>query len=78
MNYKEVIVNRLLDKYEKSKHLLYPGESNRRIMLRVDKGDLPEYDYETAEIRDRFNNAARELEQKKLLIIEWVSSLPVI
>ena len=33
---KEIIINRLLDKYESSKHLYEPGVSNRRVMLRTD------------------------------------------
>lgn len=38
-----VILNRLLDKYENSKHLSEPGTSTRRVMLRVGKKELPEY-----------------------------------
>ena len=32
-----LILNRLLDKYENSKHLTQPGASTRRVMLRIDK-----------------------------------------
>lgn len=73
-----LILQRLLDKYEKSKHLRQPGVSNRRVMLRTDQGDLPEYRYETAEIRDRFNLAAKRLEQDGLIQIEYVQGRPVI
>lgn len=59
---RNIILTRLLDKYEKSKHLLEPGSSNRRVMLRIDKKDLPEYKHETASVRDAFNQAAQELE----------------
>jgi len=38
-----IILTRLLDKYEKSKHLLEPGSSNRRVMLRIHKEELPGY-----------------------------------
>ena len=37
-----IILNRLLDKYENSKHLLAPGASTRRVMLKVEKKDIPE------------------------------------
>ena len=34
----QVILNRLLDKFENSKHLSEPNVSRRRVMLRIDKG----------------------------------------
>ena len=73
-----MILTRLLDKYENSRHLVEPGASNRRVMLRVDRGELPEYRYETAEIRDRFNLCARELTKEKLVELEWVPGRPVL
>lgn len=73
-----IILNHLLDKYEKSKHLLEPGRSNRRVMLRIEKKELPEYKHETANIRDAFNRAARELEQEQLISIEWLKDRPVL
>lgn len=68
----KIILSRLLDKYEKSKHLLEPGVSTRRVMLRVDKKDLPEYKYEDAETRDSYNRAAQTLEEAGLITAEWV------
>ena len=44
----QVILNRLLDKFENSKHLSEPNTSRRRVMLRIDKRELPEYQYEDA------------------------------
>ena len=77
---KEIIINRLLDKYESSKHLYEPGVSNRRVMLRTDprKKEFPEYDYENASIRDAFNEAAKELELQHLLVIQWLKGRPVL
>ncbi len=69
----DVILSRLLDKFENSKHLSDPGSSNRRVMLRVDKKELPEYQRENAAIRDRFNRAAMELEREGLIHLEWIS-----
>lgn len=66
-----VILNRLLEKYENSKHLLEPNVSKRRVMLRIDKKELPEYLYEDALIRDAYNIAATELEQKGFVQLEW-------
>ena len=40
MSERNIILNRLLDKYENSKHLSEPGTSLRRVMLRVVKKEL--------------------------------------
>lgn len=74
---RDVILSRLLDKFENSKHLTEPGVSNRRVMLRIDRNDLPEYQREKADIRDRFNLAAKELERDDLIRLEWVPGQPV-
>lgn len=67
-----IILGRLLDKYENSIHLLQPGKSNKRVMLRIDRQALPEYRYEDAEVRDRYNLAARELASQGILSVEWL------
>ena len=67
-----VILSRLLDKYESSKHLLQPGVSLRRVMLRIDRKVLPEYKYdEGSVIRDAYNSAAISLEKDGLVSVEW-------
>ncbi len=63
MTEQRMILNRLLDKYENSRHLSEPGASTRRVMLRVEKKELPGYLYEDAAIRDSYNEAALELEK---------------
>ena len=52
---KAIILNRLLDKYESSKHLMEHGVSNRRVMLRIASGkkEFPEYDYQDASPMNR-------------------------
>ncbi len=78
MSERSIILNRLLDKYENSKHLSEPGTSLRRIMLRVVKKEFPEYDYEDAAIRDAYNAAALELESQQLVHLEWVKGRPLL
>ena len=69
---RRVILSRLLNKYESSKHLLLPGASSHRVMLRVDHKELPEYKYdEGAVIRDAYNNAAKSLEKDGIVSVEW-------
>ena len=74
----QVILNRLLDKFENSKHLSEPNVSRRRVMLRIDKRELPEYQYEDAVVRDAYNIAARELEQQALVRLEWARKQSVL
>ena len=78
MTEQRIILNRLLDKYENSKHLSEPGESIRRVMLRVGKKELPEYIYEDAAIRDAYNEAAAELEKQHLVQLEWIKGRPIL
>ena len=73
-----IILSRLLDKYENSKHLFEPGVSTRRVMLRIEKKELPEYEYQEASVRDAFNQAAQELEKDHLVALEWVTERPVL
>ena len=75
---RSIILSRLLDKYENSKHLFEPGVSTRRVMLRIEKKELPEYDYQEASIRDAFNQAAQELEREHLVTLEWITERPVL
>ena len=74
----KLILERLLDKYEQSVHLYHPDVSTRRVMLRVDKKEFPEYDYENASVRDEWNAAARELELQGLVSLEWIKERPVL
>lgn len=78
MTEQSIILNRLLDKFENSKHLSEPGTSHRRVMLRVDKNELPEYSYEDATIRDVYNEAACILEAKQLVQLEWIKGCPLL
>ena len=78
MTERSVILNRLLDKYENSKHLSEPGTSTRRVMLRVEKKEMPGYIYEDAAIRDSYNEAASELEKQHLVQLEWLKGRPVL
>ena len=77
---RSVILNHLIDKYESSKHLIEPGSSNRRVMIRTDKkkSEFPEYDFETAAVRDAFNSAADTLEREGLISVEWLPGRKVI
>lgn len=74
----QVLLSRLLDKYEKSKHLTQPGISSRRVMLRIEKREFPEYTYEDAQVRDAWNDAVKDLEAQSLVSAQWVHGRPVL
>ena len=78
MTEQHIILNRLLDKFENSKHLSDPGTSHRRVMLRVEKKELPEYRYEDATTRDAYNEAARILEAGQMVQLEWIKGRPLL
>lgn len=62
------------------KHLMEPGVSNRRVMLRIASGkkEFPEYDYQDASVRDTFNDAAIALEKEGFVTNQWVKGRPVL
>ena len=74
----KLLLARLLDKYEKSKHLMRPGASARRVMLRVEKKEFPEYTYEDAQVRDDWNRVVKDLEAQHLVPAQWLSGRPVL
>jgi hypothetical protein len=71
MEYKKLILGRLLDKYEKSKSFT-DETSNRRILLKMGDRDLPEYDVEKPLVRETFNSVVKELAGKELVGFEWL------
>jgi len=71
MRHKRLILDRLLDRYEKSKSFI-DGNSKRRIILKMTKGDFPEYDIEKPLIRETFNSVVEELAQKGLVGFDWL------
>ncbi len=68
------ILNPLLVKYEKSTHLVAPGQSNRRVLLQVKNKEVPFYDYENAVCRDAVNEVVRALEAQAVIGVKWASS----
>lgn len=74
----KILLSRLLDKYEASKHLTQPGTSRRRVMLQIGKREFPEYNYEDAQIRDDWNDVVKTLEANCLISAQWVTGRPVL
>lgn len=71
MNYKKVLLDKLIDKYERSKSYL-DTDSSRRVFLKLFSGEFPDYDIEQHEIRELINSIIMELYQKDLVGFEWL------
>jgi len=71
LSYCEIVINKLLDKYEKSLHAQGQGLSKRRVLLKIDRGDISEYDYHNVDIRDDFNESVRTLEVAGIVSTTW-------
>ena len=67
MNYKQIILNALLDKYEKSKS--YLNDVNRRIIIKADK--IKQYNVENYDDKLVFHNIVKELKRKNLIDFSW-------
>lgn len=67
VNYKELILNRLLDKYEQSKSVF--ADSNRRIILKIK--DIKEYDIENYDSKIIFHDVVIKLKQDGLVDFSW-------
>ncbi len=63
MNYKNIILNKLLDKYENSK--AYLKNTNRRIMIKAE--EMKEYNTENYEQKTLFHEILKELKLKKIV-----------
>lgn len=72
MNYQNVIINLLLDKYEQSRHFQGNARVNRRVALKFDKKNFPLYDIERVDVKEAIHHAALELQQRGLITVEWM------
>lgn len=71
MDYKKILLNRLLDKYERSKSYL-DESSSRRVLIKPLSGEFPEYDLEKLEIKELINSIIQELGRQELVGFEWL------
>ena len=71
MDYKKLLLNRLLDRFEKSKRYLDASVS-RRTMLNLKAPDYPEYNIENSRTREIINAAVQELNHQGIVGYEWL------
>ena len=68
MNYKQIILNKLLDKYEKSKS--YLKHTNRRIMIKAQ--EIKEYKVENYEQKILFHEMLKDLKAKRIVDFDYL------
>ncbi|GMX61151.1 DUF3322 domain-containing protein [Paenibacillus elgii] len=74
-DYRHYVINRLLDNYEKSKHLTGNNMINRRVTLPFNPEKFPDYFIDSIHAEKEFiNREMMELEQFNLIEIVWVKS----
>lgn len=66
-NYKEIILNKLIDKFEISKSLIQ--STNRRIILKAN--NIKEYNIEEYENKSIFHNEMKELKNEGIIDFSW-------
>lgn len=72
MQYKKLLLTRLIDKYEKSRSYTDNTAGTRRILLKLLQDDFPEYDLEKPEVRETINSAIQEYAEKELVDFNWL------
>lgn len=68
MNYKQIVLNILLDKYEKSKS--YLENVNRRVIIKAD--NIKQYNIENFEEKVIFHETIKELKNKNIIDFDWI------
>jgi len=68
-----LILNKLLDKYEKSSHYRETSLSNRRVIIKLGSRslDLKEYDIETYDKKKQIHTAVTHLSEMNLIGYKW-------
>lgn len=67
MNYKILLLNKLLDKYERSKSIY--EDTNRRIILKMK--DIKEYNIENYEAKNIFHDIIQDLKNENIIDYAW-------
>lgn len=71
MNYKKLILERLLEKYEKSRTFL-GSDSPRRILIGMRPDEFPEYNVENTYVREAWNSVIMELSDQGIVDYSWL------
>ncbi len=73
MDYTAMILEKLLDKYERSAHYYHTARINRRICFNIDRQTMPAYiTGEDPVLKETLHQAVREMSERELITVEWV------
>lgn len=72
MDYQRLILTRLLEKYEESKHFLGDAKVNRKVALKFNRKQFPWYDLEKVEVKEAVHFAVKKLGEKKIIKLKWM------
>ena len=72
MNYRKLILNRLLDKYERSSAYKAIASTNRRVLIYLCSDEFPEYNIEDTLTKELINSVVIDLQKEGLIEFEWM------
>lgn len=72
MNYRKLILNRLLDKYERSSAYKSTSSTKRRILINLCSNEFPEYNIEDTIAKELINSEIMGLQREGLIDFEWM------
>lgn len=73
MNYRQHLLNSLLDKYENSSHFFGHARINRRVLLNFNRKTLPQYFIgDRPQEKQAIHQAISELQAAGILTVEWL------
>jgi hypothetical protein len=71
MSHKQLLLNKLLDKFEKSRAYLDESSARRRVMIQLST-EFTEYDIEKSETRSLVNSIVHDLGEQGIVDYEWL------
>jgi hypothetical protein len=71
MSHKQLLLDKLLDKFEKSRAYLDESAARRRVMINLST-EFPEYDIEKSETRSLVNSIVHDLGEQGMVGYEWL------
>mgnify|MGYP000870988332 CR=1 FL=1 len=72
MDYQQLILTRLLEKYEESRHFYGDARVNRKVALKFNHKEFPWYDLERVEVKEAVHFAVKKLREKGMIKLKWM------
>ncbi|MDD2497047.1 MAG: DUF2220 family protein [Desulfitobacteriaceae bacterium] len=72
MNYQRLILTRLLEKYEDSRHFYGDARVDRKVALKFNRKQFPWYDLENVESKEAVHFAVKNLMERSIIKLKWM------